>query len=88
MLSGDRHFAELTALTLPGVDAPLYDLTSSSMSRPISGPPDGPNQKRVGDYYTGINFGYLKIDWAAQQLHMQVRDATGVPRIEHTLELR
>jgi alkaline phosphatase D len=50
VISGDRHIAELSALTpADGVAYPLYDLTTSGLNQPISQEPQpkpsNPNQK-------------------------------------------
>ncbi|WP_192822467.1 alkaline phosphatase D family protein [Rufibacter sp. LB8] len=64
LLSGDRHFAELSKIDWPGVPYPLYDLTSSGLTHNWR---DGffiePNRHRVGAIQDRLNFGLLKIHW-------------------------
>ncbi|TPV95425.1 MAG: alkaline phosphatase family protein [Myxococcales bacterium FL481] len=86
VLSGDRHFAELSRLPLPA-GAALVDVTSSSLSRPLPSPPDEPNRYRVGAVYPGVNFGLLEYDWAGGRLHVSIRDDAGRPRIVHIISL-
>ena len=81
IVSGDRHFAELTKATLPSGRV-LYDLTSSSLSRPFSHPVDSPNGERVGEPFGDVNFGLMVIDFGAAQpaIRLEVRsDQARVP---------
>ncbi len=80
IVSGDRHFAELTMATLPSGRV-LYDLTSSSLSRPFSRPVTSPNGERVGEPFGDVNFGLMVIDLGAPPaIHLEVRsDQARVP---------
>jgi alkaline phosphatase D len=74
VISGDRHMAELSALT-PADGAPylLYDLTTSGLNQPVeketehkakNPPKPQPNRYRVHERpYTGSNFGLLRVKW-------------------------
>ncbi|MGD8863629.1 MAG: alkaline phosphatase D family protein [Myxococcales bacterium] len=90
VISGDRHFAELSVLRDPPLSEPLYELTSSSLSRPWDHPPDEPNCHRLQDTYWHVNFGLLEIDWTAHPptITLQILGADGKPHIEKTLPLR
>jgi len=84
IVSGDRHFAELTRATLPSGRV-LYDLTSSSLSRPFTRPVDSPNDARVGEPFGDVNFGLMQIDFAAQEpaIRLEVRsDQARVPIVQ------
>lgn len=75
VISGDRHLAELSALTpADGVRYPLYDLTTSGLNQPVAqepkeGPQPEPKKPRPNRYrlherpYTGSNFGLMRIKW-------------------------
>ncbi|MFC6996661.1 alkaline phosphatase D family protein [Rufibacter roseus] len=64
LLSGDRHFAELSKLNLPDLPYPLYDFTTSGLTHTWKG---GlvfePNQNRIGEMHDKLNFGVLHIAW-------------------------
>ena len=64
VLSGDRHFGELSRLDPGPAGSPLYDVTSSSLTAPTATNP-GANRLRVGEAMTVPNFGTLEIDWSA-----------------------
>jgi alkaline phosphatase D len=74
VISGDRHLAELAALTpTDGAPYPIYDLTTSGLNQPVTkeseytskNPPKGsPNRYRIHERpYTGSNFGLLRVKW-------------------------
>ena len=91
VISGDRHMAELSALTpADGVSYPLYDLTTSGLNLPIPEKPKGgqkavpkkpqPNRYRLHDRpYTGSNFGLMRVKWDGPNpsLHLEVRGLEG-----------
>lgn len=60
-ISGDRHFAELSAMD-GGVGYPMYDVTSSGLTHTARDGHKSPNNKRVGQAFNGFNFGALTID--------------------------
>ena len=60
-LSGDRHMAELSKIDLPGLDYPLYDLTSSGLTHTKSSDASESNGYRVGPMITQLNFGLLRV---------------------------
>jgi alkaline phosphatase D len=64
LISGDRHWAELSAVR-EVVPYPLYDLTSSSLNQIHPRGTPSPNQNRALDQtYHQENFGVIDIDWA------------------------
>jgi alkaline phosphatase D len=86
-ISGDRHFAELSEATPPGL-YPLYDLTSSALNFPHPSGRTGSNRHRIGGPYTQPNFGMLVLSWGPPAtLTLQIRDQGGGLRIEHTVRL-
>lgn len=62
MLSGDRHIAELSAMTIPGWENPLYDFTSSGLTHTWDIPTAEKNSHRVGNMIYRKNFGM--IEWS------------------------
>lgn len=62
-LSGDRHIAEISKEKPAGLDYPLYDITSSSLTHSWTSNKNEPNRYRVGENFTQNNFGLIQIDW-------------------------
>lgn len=83
LLSGDRHYAELSKLEHSALDWPLYELTSSGLTHCAFGFRDK-NKYRVGQLYTAQNFGLLEFDWGIFNVtvRMRIRDAENVNRIK------
>ena len=74
LISGDRHIAEISKTTLPGLSYPLYEVTSSGMTHVYSGKAVEPNQYRVGDLINKLNFGVFKFNWSKNvQVEMQIK---------------
>jgi alkaline phosphatase D len=74
VISGDRHMAELSALTpADGAPYPLYDLTTSGLNQPVAKesehkaknpPKPQANRYRLHERpYTGSNFGLMRVQW-------------------------
>src|SRR5688500_10255498 len=90
ILSGDRHFADLSMMDGSPAGYPIYDLTSSGLTqaarqwRPLS-----PNSQRVAGMSFGTNFGLIEIDWNASDpiVSLQIRDKVGDVRINEKLPL-
>jgi alkaline phosphatase D len=64
IVSGDRHRAEISRIEL-GRRRVVYDVTSSSLNRPI-GARGEKNRYRVGSVYPEANFGLIALDWGAR----------------------
>lgn len=62
IISGDRHFSEISEMEIDGWKSPLYDVTSSSLTSPWKNAQEN-NSLRVGQLVAERNFGILKIDW-------------------------
>jgi len=90
VLSGDRHFAELSMLDRGPGKAPLYDLTSSSLAKPWLKAPEEPNRHRVGEMVWGVNFGLIELDWAGDPavMRLQIHDQSGAIGIEQVVPLQ
>ena len=74
LLTGDRHIAEISKTALPGMNYPLYEITSSGMTHVYSGNIVEPNKYRVGDLVNQLNFGELRFSWGEKvQVEMLVK---------------
>ena len=84
-LSGDRHIAEISRIELEGMDYPLYDITSSSLTHSWSSFPGEVNRHRIGEVFSENNFGFLEIDWNRSVVNATIRDESGV--IQRSVEI-
>ena len=89
IVSGDRHWAELSA-EKKLAPYPIYDLTSSSFNQ--IHPRGTPTQNKYGAHkktYHRENFGMVDIDWKQKDpvLNLRVLDLTGKVQIQHSLKL-
>lgn len=76
LVSGDRHIAEISKMTFPYYDYPVYELTTSGLTHSYDKVGDEPNRHRVSKLIGKLNFGLIKIDWSAGQapvLRVEVR---------------
>ena len=90
VLSGDRHWAELSIERGDGVPYPLIDLTSSGLNQ--TRPPDGQseaNPRRVGDYYNAANFGLITVDWSSAdpRVELEAIGLDGTAKVRHEVRL-
>jgi alkaline phosphatase D len=65
VLSGDRHWAEISRLEKTPAGYPLYDVTSSGLTEQASLMKEE-NRSRVGAVFIGHNFGGIRIDWSKE----------------------
>jgi alkaline phosphatase D len=63
IISGDRHIAELSKISISGWNAPLYDFTSSGLTHSWDRAVPEPNKDRVGEMIYERNFGVIDIRW-------------------------
>ena len=77
LISGNRHFSAIYKET-ENVPYPIWEVTASSLNRPLSDMVSNiviePGPKRMGEPFYDANFGIIDIDWAAEQVLLQVRD--------------
>ncbi|MEM6994408.1 MAG: alkaline phosphatase D family protein [Myxococcota bacterium] len=86
VLSGDRHRGELSRLSGSAAGYPIYDLTSSSLNRPL--PAVEENSTRLGALVTGTNYGTIDIVWEGQaHVVLALREQNGRVAVEHTVAL-
>lgn len=67
LLSGDRHMAEVSKVTVPGLGYDLFDITSSGLTH-VSKAHEEQNKYRVGKMVAELNYGLITIDWAKKPL--------------------
>ncbi|MBC8155124.1 MAG: alkaline phosphatase family protein [Bacteroidetes bacterium] len=72
LMSGDRHIAEISKLSVPGLDYDLYDITSSGLTH-VSKPHEEPNRHRVGEMVAKLNYGLVTINWNSKPLTATIR---------------
>jgi alkaline phosphatase D len=79
LLSGHRRGAAIYRND-KALSYPLYEVTSSSLNRPLPdtpAPPVEPDPARLQPLYHGANFGMINIDWQAKTVGLEIRDETG-----------
>jgi len=64
IISGDRHIAEVSKMTVEGLPYSLYDFTASGLTHTWENPWEEPNPYRVGQLIIQKNFGLIKINWS------------------------
>lgn len=87
LLSGDRHIAEISKTTVPGMSYPLYEITSSGLTHVYSGDAIEPNKYRVGSLIKQLNFGVLNFDWQNDKVKvdMLIKGKNNGTLLEHTV---
>lgn len=89
LISGDRHWAELS-VARDGAAYPLYDLTSSSFNQKHPrGTPTENAYRAIDKTYHQENFGQIVVDWTESDpaIRLQIRDLQGRLQIDHPLRL-
>lgn len=84
-LSGDVHYAELSALRQAAGGYPLYDLTSSGLNQDWPVAPT--NGMRLSGPVKHHNWGRVAIDWARRSLDLQILDPMGALTFTRTVML-
>ena len=90
ILSGDRHWAELS-VAREAVSYPIYDLTSSSFNQIHErGTPTENRYRESPKTWHRENFGEVAIDWKGEDtvVNLLVRDLGGAVVIERAVPLR
>ena len=81
VVSGDRHIAEISKITIGDRRFDIYDITSSSLNVPSGGGNAGePNRYRTtADNYPLVNFGSIEINWDKKDpaIELKIHDLQG-----------
>ena len=89
LISGDRHWAELSVETQE-TRYPLYDLTSSSLNQGHGrGSPTKNDHRALPKTFHAENYGRLAIDWekANPSIELEIIDLNGDTQLRHSLQL-
>ncbi len=89
ILSGDRHFAEVSQLKMKsGRD--LWEITSSGMTHSYRSPDPARNGNslRVGPVLDRLNYGLVDIDFKKKWARVQVRDLNQTSIIDQKIEIK
>ena len=73
VISGDRHFAEISKTTWDGRQ--IYDVTSSGLNHPFIADADD-NRLRIGEVVSEMNYGLLQISWDGETPIVQAQIKT------------
>ncbi|MEZ6137476.1 MAG: alkaline phosphatase D family protein [Pirellulaceae bacterium] len=87
LLSGDRHWSEISKLERTG-QMPLLEMTSSSFNQIHErGTPTENRFRDVPTTYHLPNYGWIDVDWSggAPRIKLQIRDLAGKPQLEKQL---
>jgi alkaline phosphatase D len=87
LVSGDRHFSELSRLNDTGIGYPLHELTSSGLTHSYAHMKDEPNRHRVGNFYSRLNFGVVRVDWSRREVALETHGNGGNLPIELRIPL-
>jgi alkaline phosphatase D len=77
LLSGDRHFGEISRLNNPWGGPTLYEMTTSGLTHSYKNFRGEENELRLGEPFAELNFGTLSIDWKTRLIGVAIRDAQG-----------
>ena len=88
-ISGDRHFHEISVLLDSDSPYPLVDVTSSGLTHSWKNFAGEPNRHRMGEVFTGLGFGLLKIDWQRKSVTLtaEIRDRSNQVMNDYRIEL-
>lgn len=78
LLSGDRHFGEISSMENPSGGTRLYEMTTSGLTHSYKNFRGEANSNRLGEPFVERNFGTLVIDWERHTIEMALRDAKGL----------
>lgn len=85
IISGDRHFAELSKQKIG--DKEIWEITASGMTHSFRNPDDARNHNslRVGPILDRLNYGLISLD--GQSLRIQVKDLNSTAVIDQVIPL-
>lgn len=77
LLSGDRHFGEISRIESPQGGQALYELTTSGLTHSYRNFRGEKNSLRLGEPFAELNFGTVMIDWDKRHIELTIRNAEG-----------
>lgn len=86
-VSGDRHIGDFSKITLPGLDYPIYDITSSGLTHSSSNITSEPNRHRSGAFVNEKHYGLLVITDEGEKTSIKA-SLKGEDKSFHTEEFR
>ena len=89
LVSGDRHFAEISRLNSRELDYPLLEITSSGLNSARGGTRERNRFRTAPENFRRDNFGFIRIDWDDNPplLSLQVRAVDGRIVLEERVRL-
>ncbi len=78
ILSGDRHIAEISKDGIKNLDYPIIDFTSSGLTHSYTSFSGEPNDYRITDVVSEINFGILRFNFETNNVSMEIRGKNNV----------
>jgi alkaline phosphatase D len=73
ILSGDRHLAEISKDSIPGMTYPLIDFTSSGLTHSYTSYSNEENKYRISKIVSDKNFGLLHFNFEKNEVQMEIR---------------
>ena len=85
-ITGDTHWAQFSKRT-EGAPYPLWEVNSSGMTE--NWEPAAPDKNRLGDTFSGDNYGLISIDWqsADPEVTMEIRGVDNDLVMQNTIRL-
>lgn len=79
LISGDRHFGDISRLDQGPAGYPLYELTSSGMNSAGAGWKEVNSHRAIEESFHEDNFGLIKMNWAGATptVRLELRDVNG-----------
>ncbi|HEY1024850.1 MAG TPA: alkaline phosphatase D family protein [Sphingobacteriaceae bacterium] len=71
-LSGDRHIGDFSKVSLPGLDYPVYDITSSGLTHSSTNISSEPNRHRSGLFVNQKHYGLLTLKDEGEKTSVEV----------------
>ncbi|WBA43780.1 alkaline phosphatase D family protein [Hymenobacter canadensis] len=90
LISGDRHIGEMSRLAVPGLAAPVLEVTSSGLTHPATNNTGEPNDLRVGPLVNQKHYGLFRFRQKRQRLFVtaSLRGENGQVFYEQELEVK
>ncbi|MBC6696510.1 alkaline phosphatase D family protein [Hymenobacter puniceus] len=90
LISGDRHIGEMSRLAVPGLAAPVLEVTSSGLTHPAAQNTGEPNDLRVGPLVNQKHYGLFQFRQKRRQLFLSasLRGENGQVFYEEEVEVK